>query len=598
MKAWTRTWILAALVFGCLGLWVPCFAAQSQTTAKAQKPKPRAKPPAPQSPVSKPPVPRPPVPKPSVEPTFVDITASTGIDFEGPNSEEKKYILESVSGGVALLDYDRDGLLDIYFVDSLTVKTARSTDLARSRLYRNRGNLKFEEVGQAAGVAATGWAVGVCAADVDGNGYSDLYVTGVERNQLLLNQGDGKFRDATSSAGVAGGGWSTGCGFADIDRDGDLDLFVARYLDLDLDNLPEFGRGELCKYRDIPVQCGPRGLKGLSDLFYRNLGDGTFEEVGSKVGLGDEQAMFGLGVTWFDADGDGWQDLYVANDTTPNFLYLNQKDGTFEEMSYLLGVAVSEDGKEQGSMGIAVGDYRNEGWLSLFVTNFSEEYNAFYHNHEGGYFSDASFRTKTAAVSVRHVGWGTSFFDADNDGWLDLFLVNGHVYPQIDQIQLEASAPYRQRRMLFHNLGDGTFKEAVGAGKGPLSQETVSRGTAVGDLDNDGRLDLVISDLDGKAQVLRNETPNAGHWLQIRLEGKGLNQDAVGSLIKIRVGKSTMIRPVRSGTGYLSQDDLRQHFGLGETTKVDEIEVLWPDGSVSKQKGVDGDQILLIRHEP
>ncbi|XP_020908737.1 cartilage acidic protein 1-like [Exaiptasia diaphana] len=305
--------------------------------------------------------------------------------------------------------------------------------------------------------------------------------------------------------------------------------------------------------------------------------------------------MFGLGVAWLDADGDGWQDLYVANDTTPNFLYLNKKDGTFEEMSYLLGVAVSEDGKEQGSMGIAVGDYRNEGWLSLFVTNFSEEYNTLYHNHEGGYFSDASFRTKTAAVSVRYVGWGTSFLDVDNDGWLDLFLVNGHVYPQIDQIQLEASAPYRQRRMLFHNRGDGTFDEVVGGPKDPMGQETVSRGTAVGDLDNDGRLDVVISDLDGRAQVLRNETENAGHWLQIHLQGKGLNRDAVGSLIKVRTGKSTMIRPVRSGTGYLSQDDLRQHFGLGSAKTVDEIEVIWPDGSKSVQKKIAVDQILKIR---
>ena len=412
-----------------------------------------------------------PAAKPRSLPTFVDVTASSGVDFKGPHSKEKKYILESVSGGVALFDYDLDGLLDIYLVDSLTVKRATSKspdpkDKARSRLYRNSGGLRFEEVGRPAGVDDTGWGVGVCVADVDGNGYSDLYVTGVERNQLFLNQGDGKFRDATAAAGVAGGGWSTGCGFADVDRDGDLDLFVARYLDLDLNDLPEFGRGELCKYRDIPVQCGPRGLKGMSDLFFRNRGDGTFEEVGSKVGLGDEQAMFGLGVAWLDADGDGWQDLYVANDTTPNFLYLNKKDGTFEEMSYLLGVAVSEDGKEQGSMGIAVGDYRNEGWLSLFVTNFSEEYNTLYHNHEGGYFSDASFRTKTAAVSVRYVGWGTSFLDVDNDGWLDLFLVNGHVYPQIDQIQLEASAPYRQRRMLFHNRGDGTFDEVVGGPKG------------------------------------------------------------------------------------------------------------------------------------
>ena len=397
----------SSVVSWFLGLWLAALplSAQGSKTAESEPP------------------PKPPVP------VFRDITQSAGVDFSGPFSKEKKYILESVSGGVALLDFNRDGLLDIYLVDSLTVDTARRPELARSTLYKNEGGMRFTEVARSAGVDNPAWGVGVCVADLDANGFPDLYVTGVGGNKLFLNQDGKTFRDATEQAGVGAGGWSTGCGFADADRDGDLDLFVARYLDLDIDNLPEFGRGELCKYREIPVQCGPRGLKGQSDLYFRNRGDGTFEEVGNEVGLGDKDAMFGLGVTWLDADGDGWQDLFVANDTTPNFLYLNKKDGTFEEMAYLMGVAVSEDGKEQGSMGIAVGDYRNEGWPSLFVTNFSEEYNAFYHNHEGGYFSDVSFRTKTAAPSVRHVGWGASFFDADNDGWLDLLLVNRPCLP-------------------------------------------------------------------------------------------------------------------------------------------------------------------------
>ena len=535
--------------------------------------------------------------KPKAEPPprlkLRDITASSGVNFSGPFSKEKRYILESVSGGVALVDFNRDGLLDIFLVGSSTVDRMGRNASVPSALYRNDGNLKFTDVAKASGVSGTGWGVGVCAADVNGDGFTDLYVTGVGENQLFLNQKGRSFQEVAQAAGVKGGGWSTGCSFADYDRDGDLDLFVARYLDMDMENLPKFGEGDLCKYREIPVQCGPRGLKGQTDLLFRNDGETRFTEVSTAAGVHDKARLYGLGVSFFDVDGDGWQDLYVANDTKPNYLYLNKKDGTFEDMSYLMGVAVSEDGREQGSMGIALGDYRNEGRLSLFVTNFSEEYNAFFRNEGGEYFSDVSFATKTAGISVRHVGWGTSFFDVDNDGWLDLILANGHVYPQMDEINLEASAPYKQRRMLFRNLKNGTFEDVIDAGS-PLSEKTVSRGLAVGDLDNDGRLDVVISDLDGKAQVLRNETDTKGHWLQVRLEGKGKNRDAVGAVIKLRAGSQSLLRTVRSGTSYLSQDDLRRHFGLGSTSVIDVVEVIWPDGSTSKKKKVKPDQVLVM----
>ncbi|MEM8934253.1 MAG: VCBS repeat-containing protein, partial [Acidobacteriota bacterium] len=370
--------------------------------------------------------PPPPLPPATPAVAFADVTEAAGVAFRHPHAPEKRYILESVSGGVAVVDFDRDGWLDLYLVNSQTVATAKQKRSSSSALYRNTTGevgapLRFVERGRRAGVAATDWGVGVCAGDVDGNGYPDLYVTGVGRNWLFLNRDGSTFEDATEAAGVLGGGWSTGCAMADTDRDGDLDLFVARYLDMDLDNLPAFGRGELCQYRGIPVQCGPRGLPGQSDLFFRNDGpvkgaDVRFREVSADVGLDDPKKGFGLGATFVDLDGDGWQDLYVANDTTANFLYVNRKDGTFEEMAHLFGAAVTEDGKEQGSMGIAVGDYRNAGWPSLFVTNFSEEYNVFYHSHEGGYFTDASFRTGLAAPSVRTVGWGTSFADVDNDG--------------------------------------------------------------------------------------------------------------------------------------------------------------------------------------
>ncbi len=517
---------------------------------------------------------------------FEDVSERSGVDFRGPHSKEKRFILESVSGGVALLDLDGDGWLDLFLVDSLTVATAGRPELARSTLYRNLGDGRFEDVTDAAGIPRLGWGVGVCAGDADGDGEIDLYVTGVERNHLLRHLGGLRFEDVTKQAGVRGGGWSTGCGFADADRDGDLDLFVARYLDLRLDDLPPFGEGEICRYRGVPVQCGPRGLPGKSDLYFRNDGSGRFEEVAKAAGLHDGAELFGLGVTWLDIERDGWPDLYVANDTGANYLYINQRDGTFEESAHVWGVAVTEDGKEQGSMGIAFGDYLNDGWLSLFVTNFSEEYNALYRNRKGEYFSDASFRARLATDNLRYVGWGTAFFDADNDGWLDLVWVNGHVYPQMDEIELEASAPYLQRSMLYRNARDGTFVEVRG---GPLGHDRAARGLAVGDIDNDGRLDLVTTDLDAEARILRNVSPESGHWLTVELQ-----QPALGAYLVAQAGGLTLTRQVTSGSSYLSQHPLRQHFGLGDIKRVEKIDVTWPGGSRSSHGPFEADRLVRL----
>ena len=450
---------------------------------------------------------------------FRDIRAEAGITFEHHSAPEKKFIVESMSGGVALFDFDRDGRIDLYFLNSLTVDTANDPKAARSALYRNLGKNRFEDVTDRAGLAHPGWGMGLCTADVDGDGFEDLYVTNLGANRLFRNNRDGTFTDLAEKAGVAGSGWSTGCGFADYDRDGDLDLFVSRYVKLDLAHLPEFGRGKTCEYRGIAVQCGPRGLPGDGDFLFRNEGNGRFAEVGQAAGVSDPRGHFGLGVAWLDVNEDGWLDLFVANDSNANQLYLNQKDGTFKEAAFPLGVAVSEDGSEQGSMGVAVGDYDNSGRFSLFVTNFSEEYNALYHN-TGPFFVDDSFRSRTAPPSLPLVGWGTAFFDYDNDGWLDLIVVNGHVYPQLDQARLGASAPYRQRRLLYRNKGDGTFEELADRFGPVLTEPRVSRGLAVGDLDDDGRLDVVINDLDGAPQVLRNELEGPGHWTSVRLVGK------------------------------------------------------------------------------
>jgi enediyne biosynthesis protein E4 len=524
---------------------------------------------------------------------FRDVRAESGIAFVHHAAPEKKYIVESMSGGVALFDFDRDGRLDVYFVDSLTVETAGDPKKARSALYRNLGGMRFEDVTDRAGVGHPGWGMGVCVADVDADGWDDLYVTALGGNRYYRNNHDGTFADRTDAARLAGGGWSAGCGFADYDRDGDLDLFVSRYVKIDLAHLPDFGKGKTCEYRGVAVQCGPRGLPGEGDLLFRNDGAGTFTEVGEKAGVHDPRAYFGLGVAWFDHDGDGWLDLYVANDSTASFLYRNQRDGTFKEIGFPMGVAVSEDGAEQGGMGVAVGDYDRSGRFSLFKTNFAEEYNNLYRN-DGTHFTDASFRSKTAASSLPYVGWGTSFLDYDNDGWLDLIAVNGHVYPQLDQARLGASAGYRQRKLLYRNLGDGTFDDVSMRYGAVLTDERVSRGLAVGDLDDDGRLDVVINDQDGSPQVLHNQLPGAGHWLRVRLVGKGGNTDAIGAVVVLTAGGGTQRRLVQSGTGYLSQDDARPHFGLGAATRADAIVVTWPDGTETRREGVAADQTITI----
>lgn len=525
---------------------------------------------------------------------FRDVTRESGITFQHHAAPEKKYIVESMSGGVAMFDFDNDGFVDLYFVDSLTVDTAKDPQAARSALYRNLGRGRFEDVTDRAGVGHPGWGMGVCTADVDADGWEDVYVTALERNRLYRNRHDGTFADLTDVAGVAGGGWSAGCGFADYDKDGDLDLFVSRYVHIDLDRLPQFGRDRTCEYRGIAVQCGPRGLPGESDFLYRNDGNGHFTEVGEQAGVSDPRAYFGLGVAWVDVNDDGWPDLYVANDSTPNFLYLNQKNGTFKETAFPMGVAVSEDGAEQGSMGIAVGDYDHSGRFSLFVTNFSEEYNALYHN-DGDHFSDVSFRSKTAASSLPYVGWGTAFVDYDNNGWLDIIAVNGHVYPQLDKARLGASAGYRQRKLFYRNRGDGTFDEVSTQFGSVLTEPRVSRGIAVGDLDNDGRLDVAINDLDGSAQLLHNDVEGAGNWLLVKLRGKTPNTDAIGAIVRVRSGGVTRMRLVQSGTGYLSQDDMRQHFGLGNATRVDSIDVRWPDDTTSRLENVKVNQLVELR---
>ncbi|HKV40408.1 MAG TPA: VCBS repeat-containing protein, partial [Blastocatellia bacterium] len=406
--------------------------------------------------------------------SFVDVTEAAGIRFRHNSAPDKKYIVESMSGGVALFDYDNDGWLDIYLTNSLTVDTAKDPTSSRSALYHNNGNGTFTDVTEKSGLAHPGWAMGVVAADYDGDGWVDLYVTCLGHNHLYHNNGDGTFTDVTQKAGVDDPRWSTGAAFGDYDNDGNLDLFVANYVDFRLESLPEFGKGKFCLYHGVPVQCGPRGLPGAGDSLFHNNGDGTFSDVSKKAGVSDPDGRYGMTAVWIDFDGDGWPDLFVANDSGPNFLYRNNRDGTFKEVGLAAGCAVGEDGNEKGSMGVAVGDYNHDGLLDLFITDFSDESNTLYRQDKGMLFSEVSYPAKLAEISIPLVGWGTEFIDFDNDGWDDIVAVNGHVYPQVDKSN--ANTSYAQRILLFHNDGNGTFSEVAGKCGDALAVPRVSRG--------------------------------------------------------------------------------------------------------------------------
>ena len=523
---------------------------------------------------------------PSIEVHFTDVTDNAGIKFKHVSSPEKKYIVESMSGGVALFDYDNDGYLDIYFVNSLTVDLVKSKK-TRSVLYHNNGDGTFSDVTDKAGVGDIGWGMGVAVGDYNNDGFDDIYVTCLGPNHLLRNNGNGTFTDVTQKAGVGDPRWSTGAAFVDYDNDGKLDIFVSNYVDFDVNNLPEFGKGRTCQFKGIPVQCGPRGLKGAGDTLYHNNGDGTFTDVSKKAGVSDPDGYYGLGVIASDFDGDGLVDIFVANDSTPNFLYHNNGDGTFKDIGFSSGTAVNENGSEQGSMGVTLGDYDHDGRLDLFITNFDDDYNTLYHNDGKGSFTDVSYAAKVAAVSLPYVGWGAWFFDYDNDGWVDLLVVNGHVYPQLPT--------YRQRNFVHHNNRDGTFAEVGEQLGAPFTEKRTGRGAAFGDIDNDGDVDVVINNLDGPPQVLRNDGGNENNSILIKTIGVKSNRDGIGARVKIVSGDLTQIAEVYSGGSYLSQNDLRLHFGLEKRTKVDLIEVHWPSGMIDKIADAGANRIITIK---
>jgi enediyne biosynthesis protein E4 len=525
-------------------------------------------------------------------PQLEDITQKAGIRFIHTAAPEKKYIVESMSAGVIIIDYDRDGWPDLYFTNAPTVEMALKNQKARGALYHNNHDGTFTDVTDKAGLATPGFAMGGAVGDYNNDGWPDLYITCLGGNILYRNNGDGTFTDVTAKAGVADGRWSTGAAFGDYDDDGFVDLMVSNYVDFHMNDLPGFGKSPTCKYRGIDVQCGPRGLPGAGDSLFHNNGDGTFTDVSKRAGVDDSNGYYGLGVVWADFNNTGRPDIYIANDSTPNFLYKNEGDGKFTETGLESGTAVSQDGSEQGSMGVAIGDYLHTGRPSLYVTNFADEYDTLYRNDGNWDFHDVSYPAGVALPSLPWVKWGTAFLDVDNDGWLDLIAVSGHVYPQIDT--LPSGGGYRQPKLLHLNQTDGTFCDATAQSGTALLQKRVSRGLAVGDLFNDGNMDIVVSDLDGAPMLLRNKGIPGRHWISFELAGTKSNRLALGAKLKITAGKMTQTEEIHSGGSYLSQNDLRVHFGLGSAASVDTVEIRWPSGTVDTLKNVAADHFYSV----
>jgi hypothetical protein len=529
-------------------------------------------------------------------PRFEDIAQQAGLTVPHISSADKHYILESMSGGVGLFDCDNDGKLDIVVVNGSTVDRFRKGGDPMVTLYHQDADLKFTDITQTAGLTRKGWGMGVAVADFDNDGLLDLYVTGYGGNVLYRNLGNCRFQDVTDRAVVGGVGFSTGAAWADYDRDGHVDLFVSRYVHVDINKLPEPGSDEkFCRFKGVLVQCGPWGMQGESDLLYHNRGDGTFEEVSKKACVNDSNHYYGLGATWGDYDNDGWPDLYVANDAGPNYLYRNKHDGTFEETGLLMGVAVSGDGLEQGSMGVDWGDYLHEGRLSMLVTNFADQANTLYHSLGQQGFTDVSWPSKLAQASYPLVGWGTAFFDMDNDGWLDIFVANGHVYPQMDSIP--GSASYRQPMLLFRNSRDGTFED-VSAASGLSAMSPASRrGAAFGDVNNDGNIDIVVLNVGQPPSLLLNRNDNANHRVLFNLHGTKSNRAAIGARVTVKAGGLVQFSEIRGGAGYLSQNDLRLHFGLAGADKMDEVTIAWPSGKTETLRNLAADFIYVVEED-
>lgn len=526
---------------------------------------------------------------------FTDVAQKAGLTgkivFGGKDT--KKYIIETTGTGVAIFDYDNDGWPDIFIVNGTTLESASRSNGATNHLYRNNHDGTFTDVTVKAGLDATGWGQGVCVGDYDNDGWEDLFVTYYGKNRLYHNQ-NGVFTEVGESAGVAGTGkaWGTGCAFVDYDRDGHLDLMVANYVDFDLSTAPAPGERPSCIWKGVPVMCGPRGLPSAKNILYHNRGNGTFEDVTTKAHIDKTDGHYAFSVSTFDFNDDGWPDIYVACDSTPSILHRNNRDGTFTDVAVTAGAAFNEDGREQAGMGSSIGDYDGDGRLDIFKTNFSDDTSTLYHNNGDGTFDDVT----TAAglgLYTKYLGWGTMFFDFDNDGWPDLLLVNGHVYPEVDKQNLGST--YEEPRILYHNLGNGTFADiSESAGPG-ITAHASSRGLAVGDLWNDGRMSAVITNMNAIPSLLVNQVHSSNHWIGIRTVGVKSNRDGIGARISVKAGARVLVDEVRSGSSYDSNSDMRVHFGLGAVNKVDFVQIRWPSGLEERFENLAADRIHTVK---
>ena len=526
-------------------------------------------------------------------PVFREIAGQVGLTAPHISSAEKHYVIESMSGGIGVFDCDNDGKLDIVMVNGSTVDRYRQNGGdPLVTLWHQDADFKFTDITQKAGLTRKGWGMGVAVADFDNDGNLDLFVTSYGGNALYRNKGNCRFEDVTDKAGVRGGGFSTGAAWADYDRDGFVDLFVSRYVHVDMDRLPVPGSTKFCQYKGVAVQCGPWGMEGESDLLYHNRGDGTFEEVSKKAGVDDPEKYYGLGVVWGDYDNDGWPDLFVADDATPNHLYHNNRNGTFTDDAAVRGIALNGDGLALGSMGVSWGDYDHSGRLSMFVTEFADQPNTLYHNLGSQGFEDVAMSSGVGQPSMPYLGWGTKFFDMDNDGWLDLFVVCGHVYPQMDSVR--GSAAYAEPLLLHRNLRNGTFEEVskpAGLADQPLKSR---RGVAFGDIFNTGNIDMVVLNVGEPPSFFLNTYNSPNHRVLFNLVGTKSNRAAIGARVTIRAGGMTQVDEVRGGGSYLSQNDLRIHFGLGSAAKIDAVEIRWPNGKIESLRDLSPDKIYTV----
>lgn len=524
---------------------------------------------------------------------FVDVAASAGlkepVTYGG--LETNKYIIESTGCGCAFIDYDNDGWMDLFVLCGTRLEGAPPE--ATNRLYRNNRDGTFTDVTEKAGLRSVGWASGVCVGDYNNDGFDDIFCTYFGQNILYRNNGDGTFTDVTKAAGLreAEQRWGAGCSFLDFDRDGHLDLFVSNYVRFSLEHAPAPGENSSCQWKGIPVECGPRGLATGKHSLYRNNGDGTFNDVTQKAGIAKAAQTYGLTVAGADLDEDGWPDIYVACDSTPSLLFINNHDGTFREEGMLRGVAVNSDGLEQAGMGIGVGDYNLDGHLDLFKTHFTDDANILYRNDGKGNFDDATWSTRLG-VETRWVTWGAGIVDLDNDGYPDLFMVTGHVYPEIEKKLPQY--PYKSPRAVFRNLGNGVFEELVEPAGPGVAAEHCSRGCAFGDFDNDGDIDILIINMNEPPSLLRNDLKGNANWIKVKLEGTKSNRSAIGARVLVHYGGKTQAQALLSQSSFLSCNDPRLHFGLGNSPTAD-IDVYWPNGLHETYKTIAGNQLITIR---